>query len=52
MPVKYYINVLRKNKCEGGVYAYVPTVEAIAVGCTCSYPVNDSTSRKRYVMKE
>ena len=48
LPVKYYINVLRKNKCEGGVYSYVPIIEAITVGCTCSYP----TSRTRTVMGE
>ena len=38
VPIKYYISVLRKDGCAGGVYTYTPTTESINVGCTCAYP--------------
>ena len=48
VPVTYYLTVLRKNGCHGGLYTYTKTVESITVGCTCAYP----RTYYRYVMEE
>ena len=47
VPVKYYINVIRKSGCErpGNVFTYSHVVEAITVGCTCAYPYVVSSER-------
>ena len=54
MPVKYYINVLRKNGCDGSSFTYTQTVEPITVGCTCAYPISagSETGSVHYVSRD
>lgn len=54
VPIIYYVTVLRKNGCSGGVYTYTDAIEPIAVGCTCAYPKTQGSNDRdiRYFTPE